>query len=134
MTQQFFVNLPVKDPKRSLQFWKDVGYGSNPQLTGDGFTCIIFGEAFFAMLLEREKWNTFSPSPVSPSAKNPTVIVGLGCSSREDVQQKVERALAAGAKRHGEPEDYGTMYQDSFVDLDGHGWAMTYMDPSQSPK
>ena len=73
-------------------------------------------------------FNKLSPIPVVDAATNPTVIVGLGCESRADIQNRVKRALDAGAKRHGEPEEYGDMYQDSFVDLDGHGWAMTYMD------
>ncbi|HET9237722.1 MAG TPA: hypothetical protein VFO10_10745 [Oligoflexus sp.] len=131
MTQQFFVNLPVKNVKKSMEFWKAVGYTINPQLTGDGFTCVTFGENFFAMLLEHEKFNQFAPSPIVDATKTPTVIVGLGCESRADVENKVRRALEAGAKRHGEPEDHDFMYQDAFVDLDGHGWAVTYFVPAK---
>lgn len=129
MTQQFFVNLPVKDAKRSMQFWKNVGYTINPHMTGDGFVCVTFSETFFAMFLEHEKFNQFAPSPIVDGTKTPTVIVGLGCESRADVDNKVSRALKGGAKRHGDPEDHDFMYQDAFVDLDGHGWAVTYFAP-----
>ena len=54
----------------------------------------------------------------------------LSCDTREQVGELTQKALAAGAKRHGEPKDYGFMIQDGFQDLDGHIWELFYMDPS----
>lgn len=130
MTKQFFVNLPVKDVKRTIEFWKALGYSINTQLTGEDFTCVNFSDSFFAMLLEHAKFNELAPAPIVDAAQTPTVIVGIGCESKAEVEDRIQRALGAGAKRHGDPEDHGFMYQDAFVDLDGHGWALTYFDPS----
>lgn len=47
----------------------------------------------------------------------------LGLENREQVDELVDKALAAGGAVASEPSDAGGMYQRSFFDLDGHQWA-----------
>lgn len=47
----------------------------------------------------------------------------LGLENREQVDELVDKALAAGGTVASEPSDAGGMYQRSFFDLDGHQWA-----------
>ena len=64
-------------------------------------------------------------------AKNGTeAIVALSLESRQSVDRIVEKALAAGARRHKEPKDHGFMYEWGFEDLDGHLWEYFWMDPA----
>ena len=43
-TPRIFVNLPVKDLKRSVEFFTRLGYTFNPQFTDENATCMIVGE------------------------------------------------------------------------------------------
>ena len=43
MHSQIFVNLPVKDLKRSVDFFTKLGYTFNPQFTDENATCMILG-------------------------------------------------------------------------------------------
>jgi predicted lactoylglutathione lyase len=45
MHSQIFVNLPVKDLKRSVDFFTKLGYSFNPQFTDENATCMILGGA-----------------------------------------------------------------------------------------
>ncbi len=44
------------------------------------------------------------------------------------IAQLADKALAAGASKLREPDDYGFMYSRSFQDPDGHIWEVVYMD------
>jgi predicted lactoylglutathione lyase len=53
----------------------------------------------------------------------------LSCESREEVDDLVAKAVAAGGTAD-KAVDYGFMYTHGFVDLDGHGWGLTYVTSS----
>lgn len=131
MSQQIFVNLAVKDLPRSIAFWKSIGYSFNPRFSDDTAACLIFSETNFAMLLTHEKFKSFAPREICDTQKQNEVMIALSCESKAAVAEKMQRALGAGAKRHGEAKDYGFMVYESFFDLDGHIWELMYMDPSQ---
>ena len=59
MHNQIFVNLPVKDLKRSVDFFTKLGYTFNPQFTDEQATCMILGDNLFVMLLV-EKYSSVS--------------------------------------------------------------------------
>ncbi len=54
MATKIFVNLPVKDLNRSVEFFTKLGYKFNPQFTDEKATCMIIGEDIFVMLLVEE--------------------------------------------------------------------------------
>ena len=49
---QIFVNLPVKDLHKSVQFFTKLGYTFDPQFTDENATCMIVGENIFVMLVK----------------------------------------------------------------------------------
>ena len=51
MTTQMYLNLPVKNLKRSVEFFTKLGYTFNPQFTNENATCMIVSENIFVMLL-----------------------------------------------------------------------------------
>ena len=51
MNKQIFVNLPVKDLKRSIDFFGILGYTFQPQFTDDKAACMVISDDIFAMLL-----------------------------------------------------------------------------------
>jgi predicted lactoylglutathione lyase len=129
-----FVNLPVKDLDRSVEFFTKLGYTFNAQFTDKNATCMVVGDRIYVMLLVEKYFKTFTPKPLAEAKNSTETIVALSAESREAVNRIVETALAAGARRYAEPKDHGFMYQWGFEDLDGHIWEYFWMDPAHVPQ
>jgi len=69
MAQMIFVNLPVKDLKRSKDFFGRLGYTFNPQFTDDTAACMVISDTIFAMLLTHEKFQQFTPREICDATK-----------------------------------------------------------------
>ena len=70
MHKHMFVNLPIRDMKKSQAFFRSVGYEFNPQFTNDQGACLVAGENLFVMLLVTDFFKTFTGKPVA-DAHNP---------------------------------------------------------------
>ena len=128
MKTQLFVNLPVKDLKRSVEFFTALGFTFNPKFTDENATCMIIGENISAMLLVEEFFKSFTKKEINDPRKTPEVILAMSVENRALVDEVIGKAVKAGAKPSDEPKDYGFMYQHGFQDLDGHLWEVFYMD------
>nr|WP_301289755.1 VOC family protein [Paenibacillus sp. 1781tsa1] len=131
--KQIFVNLPVQDLKKSVEFFTKVGFEFDANFTDESATCMIIGENIYAMLLVEERFQSFISKKISNAADTTEVIVALSVDSRDQVDTIVQAALDAGAKPSNEPQDHGFMYGWSFQDLDDHLWEVSYMDLSAFP-
>lgn len=129
MATKIFVNLPVKDLQKSIQFFTQLGYTFNPQFTDETATCMIIAEDIYAMLLTHAKFQEFTPKAICDATKSTEVLVCLSCENRQQVEDMVRKAIAAGGTTHASSKDYGFMYQHGFQDLDGHIWELIYMEP-----
>jgi uncharacterized protein len=130
MTRQIFVNLPVKDLNKSIEFFTKLDFTFNQQFTDENATCMIVGENIFAMLLVEEYFKTFTPKEICDTSKSTEVLVALFFEGRAEVDEIVGKAIAAGGTTYREPQDHGFMYQHGFQDLDGHIWEIFCMDES----
>jgi uncharacterized protein len=131
MSTQIFVNLPVKDLKKSVDFFTKLGYTFNPKFTDKNATCMIVAENIFVMLLVEEFFKTFAPKEICDTTKSVEVLVALSFESRSAVDEMVRKAIAAGGNTYKEPSDMGFMYQHGFQDLDGHIWEIFFMEESE---
>ncbi|CAN5200210.1 VOC family protein [soil metagenome] len=129
MHKQIFINLPVKDLPRSIEFFKSLGYTFNAQFTNDQGACMILGDNLHVMLLIESFFQTFTPKPISDATRQTEVLVCVSCESREQVDELVAKARAAGAATPKEPQDHGFMYGHGYHDLDGHVWELVFMSP-----
>ena len=134
MSSKIFVNLPVKDLKKTISFFEQVGFGFNPQFTDDTAACMVIGEGNFAMLLTHAKFSQFTSKKIADARSTAEVLVAVSFDSRARVDEIADAALAGGATEPNAPRDYGFMYQRSFDDLDGHTWEIFHMDESAIPK
>jgi len=125
-----FVNLPVKDLDRTKDFFTKIGFEFNPQFTDKNAACLMIGDNIFAMLLVEDYFKTFTKKDLSDAANTTEVILALSAESKEQVDEIVNNALAAGGSLSNDPVDHGFMYSWSFQDPDGHLWEVLYMDPS----
>ena len=130
MVKQIFVNLPVKNLQSSIEFFTKLSFTFNPQFTDDTATCMVMSDTIYAMLLTEEKFQSFTPKPISDATKSSEVLIALALENREQVTDMVTKAVAAGGSTYKEAQDMGFMYQHGFQDLDGHIWEVFYMDPS----
>ncbi|MBX5460200.1 MAG: VOC family protein [Steroidobacteraceae bacterium] len=133
MSTKIFVNLPVKDLKRSVEFFTSLGYTFNPHFTDEKATCMIVGEDIFVMLLVEPFFKTFTPKPIADAARSTEVLIALSAESREKVDELVAKAVAAGGTTPMPAQDHGFMYQHGYQDLDGHMWELVWMDPKAIP-
>jgi predicted lactoylglutathione lyase len=127
MHKQIFVNLPVKDLKRSVDFYTTLGYTFNPQFTNEHATCMIVGENLFVMLLVEKFFSTFTSKTIVDASQATEVLTCVSCDSRAQVDGLVAKARVAGGKVPRQPQDHGFMYSHGYDDPDGHTWELVYM-------
>ncbi|MCP3739417.1 VOC family protein [Rossellomorea sp. BNER] len=125
-----FINLAVKDLDQSISFFTEIGFEFNPQFTDENATCMVINENAFVMLLVEDFFKTFTKKEISDTTKSTEAILAISADSREQVDEIVNKALAAGGKASNDPVDHGFMYGWSFQDIDGHLWELIYMDES----
>lgn len=114
MATKIFVNLPVKDLDRSVEFFTKLGFSFNAQFTEETATCMIVSDDIFVMLLTHDKFKTFTPKAICDATKSTSVLVCLSSESREEVDEMVRKAVAAGGSTYKEPQDHGFMYGHGF--------------------
>ena len=134
MATQIFVNLPVKDLQKSIGFFTALGFTFNPQFTDENATCMIVGENIFFMLLVEPFFKSFTTKEICDTTDFTEAIFSINAETKEKVSEMVNNAIAAGGTRNRKPEDHGWMYQESFMDIDGHLWEVVYLDPKGIPQ
>ena len=129
MSTKIFVNLPVRDLKKSMAFFGALGWTFNPQFSDETAASLVIAEDIYAMLLTHPKFAGFTDKPIA-DGKSAEVLISLAVDNKADVDRIVDAALEAGGRQAKPPQDYGFMQLRSFLDLDGHHWEILYMDPA----
>ena len=133
MTRMIFVNLPVADLAVSMKFYEALGFTNNPQFTDATAACMVWSEAIHVMLLNHDKWNSFTTRPIAPTGSS-EVSLALALDDREAVDAFNAAAAAHGGTGDINPvQDHGFMYGRDVADPDGHVWGPFWMDMSAMP-
>jgi predicted lactoylglutathione lyase len=127
--RKLFVNLPVHDLKRSVDFFTKLGLTFDPRFTDESATCMLIGHDAYAMLLVRDRFRDFTGRDLCDTRRHTEGIFALSCASRAEVDRMAESALEAGGAHAVAAQDHGFMYERSFYDPDGHHWTVFWMDP-----
>jgi uncharacterized protein len=133
-SRKIFVNLPVRDLKRSIAFFEKLGFAFNRHFTDENATCMIVSEEAYVMLLVEPYFKDFARKPIADPRTATGGIYALTAESRAEVDELVKKAIAAGGSPATEPKDHGFMYVSSFYDPDGHHWEVFWMDPAHVEK
>ena len=128
MATQIFVNLPVRDLQKSIDFFTKLGFAFNQQFTDEKSTCMIVNEHAYVMLLVEPFFQGFTKKTLSDTAKTTECIIAISADSRAKVDELADKALQAGGAQTIDATDQGFMYSRAFQDLDGHMWEVIYMD------
>ncbi len=130
-SRQLFVNLAVRDPKRSMEFFRALGFDFDPKFTNDKAACMIVNGSAFVMLLSEGFFKTFTNRSLCDTESQTEALLALSCATRAEVDDLVKRAIAAGGKHAMDRQDHGFMYGWSFYDPDGHHWEVLWMAEGQ---
>ena len=128
MQKQIFVNIPVKDLGKSIEFFTKLGFTFDEKFTDEKATCMIIGENIFAMLLVENFYKNFTNKQIIDAHKNNEFLIGLTAENREEVDEIYNKAITAGGTISNNAYDYGWTYGKSFQDLDGHIWEVFFLD------
>jgi predicted lactoylglutathione lyase len=130
-SRMIFVNLPVKDLDRSVDFFTKLGFSFDSRFTDETATQMIVSDHAFVMLLVEDRFKDFTKKELVNAKTHTEVIMALSAESREGVDELADKALAAGGSPANEPLEMGDfMYSRSFQDPDGHLWEVVWMDPA----
>jgi predicted lactoylglutathione lyase len=132
--RKLFVNLPVRDLARSMEFFSKLGFEFNKQFTDDKAACMIISDDAYAMLLTQPFFKGFIKREICDTSRSTEALFCLSCASRAEVDTMVKTAVASGGTHAMDPQDHGFMYGWSFHDPDGHHWEVMWMDPSHIQK
>jgi len=128
-SRMIFVNLAVRDLKKTKEFFTKLGFTYNLKFTDDNAACMIVSEQASVMLLMTPFFQGFTKKAVCDTSTHTEALLALSCSSRAEVDEMVAIAIEAGGKHAMPATDHGFMYAWSFYDLDDHHWEVLWMDP-----
>jgi uncharacterized protein len=131
MSRMIFVNLPVRDLAKSLGFSVALDGKPNPQFSDDQSKSVMLSDAIGVMLMTHDRYGTFTKRPIGDARRESQTLLALSVTSRDAVNDTVDRATAAGGKADPNPaQDHGFMFMRSVEDPDGYVWEIMWMDPS----
>ncbi|MEV4631492.1 VOC family protein [Micromonospora sp. NPDC049523] len=129
-TRKTFINLPVKDLRRTAEFFGALGLTFDPAFSDGTSTRMVVSDDVSVLFQVEASFEGFTGRAVTDTATSAEVIIGLSAQSREQVDDLADRVLTAGGQVLGEPDDQGFMYMRGFLDPDGHQWSFLYLDPA----
>jgi len=128
MKTQIFINLPVESVVQSRGFFGKLGFTFNERFCSDDTACVVLDDDKFVMLLERERFASFTPKVIVDAATSTEVLIAILCDSREHVERLCNIAFENGGRRYKDSDDQGFMFSWGFEDPDGHIWEPFWMD------
>ncbi|MEI4790417.1 VOC family protein [Bacillus sp. FJAT-53060] len=131
-SKHLYINLPVKHVKESRAFFEQLDFHFHQQFTNDQAACLVIDDTVTVMLLSLKHFQSISEKQLVDARQASEMIISLQVNSREEVDELVEQAIAAGGSPFKEKHDLDLMYGWSFQDLDGHLWEVFYMDEERS--
>lgn len=130
--RELYVNLPVADLARSMEFFSTLGFEFDARFTDDRAAAMIVSEHAGVMLLDSAFFRTFTERLPCDTSSQTEVLVAFSCEGRSQVDALVEKAGRFGGSAASGAQDHGFMYQRSFYDPDGHHWEAFWMDPAHT--
>jgi uncharacterized protein len=137
MIKEFWINLPVKDINRSIDFFTQLGFSFNP-VPGNPHdsACMVVGNKnIIVMLFEESSFKSFTNHNITDSKSSTEVLFSIDAENREEVNDLANKVKNAGGTIYNGPgERNGWMYGFGFADLDGHRWSVLFMDRGKMPE
>ena len=133
MIKQFWINLPVKNIEKSIEFFTRLGFKFKTEYNNPNSACMLLGESnTVCMLFDEPTFKGFTNNEINNTKHSTEVLFSIDAQSKEEVNEMAEKAIdAGGICNHKPTEMTGFMYGCVFSDPDGHLWNVLYMDMSK---
>jgi|TARA_R110002096_G_scaffold232676_1_gene422581 hypothetical protein len=132
MTQELWINLPVKNLSQTKVFFTSLGFESlrdAPEMVGFKIGNVP------VMMVTSAQFEKYALNKVSDINNGSEMLLSVGAPDREYVDAMAIKVSKAGGKVFSSPaEIQGWMYGCAFTDLDGHRWNILHMDFNKMPK
>lgn len=134
MTNQLWLNLPVKNIERSKEFFSKLGFSFNTQHGNSPVSASLVIGKNVVMLFDEASFKAFTKTDITDTSKTNEILISIDAESKEEADELAKKVEQAGGTIYGKPgEKDGWMYGFGFIDLDGHRWNVLYMDMSKMP-
>ena len=128
MTAMVFVNSPVTDLSRSIEFYIALGFKQNKEFSNDEAAAMMWDDTFWIMLLTHDFYRKFLKNKeIADTQKVSAALISFSLDSVSAV-----KAFGATAEKHGETVHHvemgmpeSMMYGLEVQDLDGN-----FLEPS----
>lgn len=132
--KSIYVNLATKNLDKTRDFWSQLGFSFNENLSDDKALCLILNDgAMYSMFIRQDYFNAFTNRHIADDYST-QMLIAIEVESRERLEQIIELAIQNGGSRYKQSRDFQWMYYDSFADPDGHKWEVMFTDTSKLPK
>ncbi len=132
MIKELWISLPVKDLKKSKDFFLSLGFQSTRDVPGMvGFN---IGKVT-VMMVAQPDFEKYASHQISDTRKGSELLISAEAPDRAYVDEIVKKVKDAGGEIFSEAQEIdGWMYNMGFIDLDGHRWNIVYLDWEKIPK
>lgn len=119
---RIWANLPVKDVKRTAEFYSKLGFKSNMSKESDELTSFLFGsDNFIIHFFAEERLAKAMNGKVADTSQGNEIIFSLSAETSEEVHAWAKLAKDAGGTIFREPSaDENGYFYCVFADPDGH--------------
>jgi len=132
MIKDLWINLPVKDLKKSITFFEAVGFSfakNSPGFTPTSAPMQVGSKKVVVMLFEDKQFASFTQNPIADTTQSTEVLFSFEVETHEDVDKVALDAETAGGILFAQPaEKDGWLYGCGFTDPDGHRWNALFME------
>lgn len=118
-----FVNFPVTDLARSIEFYAKLGFTQNKEFSNDQASAMVWGDHFWIMLLTHDFYSKFiGKKKIADTSTTNSALIAFNLQNAESVKEFGRIAKENGGDAYfvdmGMPEDQ--MYGLEVSDLDGN--------------
>ena len=130
MDKMVFVNLPVTDMQRSIDFYEALGFKKNPEFSDENGTGMMWNKNIWVMLLTHDFYKKFLKGQTIADTKNTNgEMTAFSLESISAVKEFAQNAKENGGDFYhvdvGMPEDQ--MYELDVKDPDGNVLSAVWM-------
>lgn len=129
--QQIFINIPVSNLNKSVEFYLALGFTTHPLFTDENQKCMRWSESIYVMLQSKQFFNSYLQKPLVDALKYQTPSHTLPVESNQKVNEMIEKGLQAGGTEPVPALNEDFMFLRSIEDLDGYLWGIMHLDIDQ---
>ena len=109
MTKDLWINLPVKDVKKSREFFTKIGFTQNTRFPEtDKMSSLFVGtKSFVIMRCAESVFHGFTNNNIADTKNATEVLFSFDAESREEVDELEEKVKTAGGKVWAAPGESG---------------------------